>query len=93
MRIHPTIRKQQIEKFQAILKENPIYIVKNFIVADNTMKNKTKTGKYKICFVGKTRLTEIYDDNFSWRIYNFKPFDEFFDVDSVDKTILIGKHI
>lgn len=57
------------------------------------LKYKTTTGKYKIIFVGKTRLTEFFDDTFPWMVYDFKAFQAFSDIDSLDESMLIGKNV
>lgn len=92
--MHATIKQNLIEKFQPMLKETHLYAMKNFIVAENRMKYKTTNAKYKIIFIGTTRLTEIFDDSFPWHVYSFKPFEQLKSVESVDETHLtdvIGK--
>lgn len=89
-RIHATVRKLHIDKLAPILKENHLFTIKIFIVTDNTMKYKTTTEKYKLIFVARTRLTEIFDDTFPWMVYNFKPFQDFSNPDFVDVSVMIG---
>lgn len=76
-----------------MLKETHLYAMKNFIVAENRMKYKTTNAKYKIIFIGTTRLTEIFDDSFQWHVYSFKPYEELKSVESVDETHLTGNYI
>ncbi|XP_073121603.1 replication protein A 70 kDa DNA-binding subunit B-like [Henckelia pumila] len=90
-RIHATIKKQILKSVALKFKEGNLYAVKDVIVAENSMKMKTTTNKFKINFVQKTQVCEIFDETFPSFIYEFKPFAELKSEDMVDKTYLFGE--
>lgn len=72
--IHGSIRRPYIEKFTQMLNEGGLYIVSDFIVADNNFKYKTTMHKYKFHLYRKTKVYEIEDDTFPSTLHDFKPF-------------------
>ncbi|GER56404.1 replication protein A 70 kDa DNA-binding subunit [Striga asiatica] len=88
-RIHATIKKPQIGLFQNILKEGGLYAVKDFMVAESNPRYKTTPCIYKIIFVQRTRVVEIFDISFPYTMFEFKSFDQLIDAQTVDESTLI----
>ncbi|KAL6567860.1 hypothetical protein OROGR_001528 [Orobanche gracilis] len=56
--------------------EGHLYALKDFVVLENRSKFKTTTHPYKINFLRKTKIEEIFDENFPQPIYNLKSFNQ-----------------
>lgn len=82
-----------MERVKPILKEGHVFAIKNIIVAENRMKYKTTTNKYKFHFVAKTNVCEVFDDMFPSMMFGFKPISELKNTNVIDETILFGKFI
>ncbi|KZV17224.1 Replication protein A 70 kDa DNA-binding subunit [Dorcoceras hygrometricum] len=72
--IHASIKKPVLDSVRPILKEGHLFAIKNIIVAENRMKYKTTASKYKINFITKTHVCEIFDDSFPSMMFDFKSF-------------------
>ncbi|KZV25510.1 replication protein A 70 kDa DNA-binding subunit B-like [Dorcoceras hygrometricum] len=75
-RIHASVKKPVLDKVRHILKDGHLFAIKNIIVAENRMKYKTTTSKYKINFITKTHVCEIFDDSFPSIMFDFKSFND-----------------
>ncbi|KAL6552268.1 hypothetical protein OROGR_008422 [Orobanche gracilis] len=56
--------------------EGHLYALKDFVVLENRSKFKTTSHPYKINFLRKTKIEEIFDENFPQPIYNLKSFNQ-----------------
>lgn len=90
-RINATIKYGTIKKAKAIIIEGHIYAIKDVIVADNRLKYKTTSNKYKINFINKTNICEIFDEYFPKKMFEFKTFEKLQNVEAIDETELFGK--
>ncbi|GER40246.1 replication protein A 70 kDa DNA-binding subunit [Striga asiatica] len=88
-RIHATVKYEQVSTFLSVLKENMLYKIRTFIVAENKMTYKTTTAPYRIFFVPRSNISELKDDSFPTMVYDFIPFQRLAEADSVDETVLI----
>lgn len=75
-----------MKKAKPILKGH-LYAIKDVIVAVNRLKYKTTTNKYKINFINKTNICEIFDETFPWKMFEFQTFGK---LQNFDDTELFG---
>ncbi|KAH6793922.1 hypothetical protein C2S52_004399 [Perilla frutescens var. hirtella] len=84
-RIHAHIKQPFIKKNQAMLSEGSIYALKDFMLADNNLKFKTSAAEFKIRFITKTKVCEVFDDDFPNFMFSFKPFNQLIGVETIDE--------
>ncbi|KZV23276.1 hypothetical protein F511_02177 [Dorcoceras hygrometricum] len=89
-RIHASVKKPVLDRVKPILKEGHLFAIKNIIVAENRMKYKTTASKYKINFITKTHVCEIFDDSFPSMMFDFKSFTNVKNAE-IDETMLFGE--
>ncbi|KAL6551274.1 hypothetical protein OROMI_021762 [Orobanche minor] len=75
-RVHASARGHAINLFKVKPVEGHLYALKDFVVLENRSKFKTTAHPYKINFLRKTKMEEIFDEKFPETIYNLKSFNQ-----------------
>ncbi|KAL6561539.1 hypothetical protein OROMI_017140 [Orobanche minor] len=75
-RVHASARGHEMIFLKAKPVEGHLYALKDFIVLENRSKFKTTTHPYKINFLRKTKIEEIFDEKIPETIYNLKSFSQ-----------------
>ncbi|KAL6524104.1 hypothetical protein OROMI_031199 [Orobanche minor] len=75
-RVHASARGHAINFLKAKPVEGHLYALKDFVVLENRSKFKTTAHPYKINFLRKTKMEEIFDEKFPEIIYNLKSFNQ-----------------
>ncbi|KAL6524610.1 hypothetical protein OROHE_016281 [Orobanche hederae] len=73
-RVHASARGHAMNFLKAKSVEGHLYALKDFVVLKN--RSKFKTTAYKINFLRKTKMEEIFDEKFPETIYNLKSFNQ-----------------
>ncbi|KAL3616156.1 hypothetical protein CASFOL_040013 [Castilleja foliolosa] len=99
VRIHvtmkPNIYEKLTEKMEKEMQEGSVYIIKNFLVIDNTTSFRTTHHNHKLKFFGNITMS-LTDEEFPSHMYNFTPLDQLqFDnlIDEVHLADVIGRVI
>ncbi|KAL6586846.1 hypothetical protein OROMI_001834 [Orobanche minor] len=75
-RVHASARGHAMNFLKAKPVEGHLYALKDFFVLENRSKFKTTAHPYKINFLRKTKMEEIFDEKFPATIYNLKSFNQ-----------------
>ncbi|KAL6556937.1 hypothetical protein OROHE_006813 [Orobanche hederae] len=75
-RVHASARGHAMNLFKVKPVEGHLYALKDFVVLENRSKFKTTVHPYKINFLRKTKMEEIFDEKFPETIYNLKSFNQ-----------------
>ncbi|KAL3628673.1 hypothetical protein CASFOL_027719 [Castilleja foliolosa] len=79
VRIHatmkPNIYEKLTEKMEKEMQEGSVYIIKNFLVIDNTTSFRTTHHNHKLKFFRNTTMS-LTDEEFPSHMYNFTPLDQ-----------------
>ncbi|KAL6583461.1 hypothetical protein OROMI_005539 [Orobanche minor] len=75
-RVHASARGHAMNLFKVKPVEGHLYAFKDFVVLENRSKFKTTAHPYKINFLRKTKMEEIFDEKFPETIYNLKSFNQ-----------------
>ncbi|KAL6549934.1 hypothetical protein OROMI_020422 [Orobanche minor] len=86
-RVHASARGHAMNLFKVKPVEGHLYALKDFVVLENRSKFKTTAHPYKINFLRKTKMEEIFDEKFPETIYNLKSFNQL----EEDKENVIGR--
>lgn len=64
--------------------------ITDVIVADNRLKYKITSNKYKINFINKPNICEVFDESFPKKMIEFKTFEKLQNMYDIDETELFG---
>ncbi|KAL3633377.1 hypothetical protein CASFOL_022904 [Castilleja foliolosa] len=96
VRIHDTIKKLLYAKFERLLSEGELYIIKNFFVNDNKTTLKTTNHNHKLAFHRGSEMFKFKDDQFPNVMFNFTPLEQLqlhLDIDESLLRDVIGRVI
>ncbi|KAL3620551.1 hypothetical protein CASFOL_035463 [Castilleja foliolosa] len=96
VRIHVNIKALLYPKYEGLLKEGELYIIKNFFVNENTGSVRTTEHIHKLAFHRKTEMFKFKDDQFPNVMFNFTPLEQLqlhLDIDEFLLRDVIGRVI
>jgi len=88
-KIHASIRKNLISLFKDQIVEGSTYVIESFMVGSIDHSYKTTDHKYKVNFMGGTKVFKVSTPNIPAYHFNFVPFLQIVSAPQEDK--LLGK--
>jgi hypothetical protein len=88
-KIHAFIRKNLISLFKDQIDEGSTYVFESFMVGSNDHVYKTTDHKYKMNFMGGTKVFKVSSTNIPATHFKFVPFTEIVSAPREDR--LLGK--
>ncbi|RYR73635.1 hypothetical protein Ahy_A02g008073 [Arachis hypogaea] len=86
-----SIPKPLVKKWKDVIVELQMYMMKNFVVSDNTTHPKVTPDKYIFVFSHRTRVHHIEHPSFPLDAFRLKSFKELLTADKLDDFEFIGK--
>ncbi|KAL7120563.1 hypothetical protein ACP275_02G129200 [Erythranthe tilingii] len=86
-KIHASIKRNPLKKFELIVNEGNTYIFQNFMAAPSDPKFRSTRHTHKIVFISTTRVTDFLAENIPVVTFNFTDFHDI--INDWDDTWLI----
>ncbi|KAL9167002.1 hypothetical protein ABFS82_05G067700 [Erythranthe guttata] len=86
-KIHASIKRNHLKKFELIVNEGNTYIFQNFMVAPSDPRFRSTRHTHKIVFISTTRVTDFLAENIPVVTFNFTDFRDI--INNGDDTWLI----
>jgi len=90
-KIHASVRKNLISLFKDQIDEGSAYVIESFMVGSNDHSYKTTDHKYKLNFMGGTKVFRVSSVNIPAHHFNFVPFLQI--VGAAREDRLLGKKL
>lgn len=91
--IHATIRKNLIPLFKDQIDEGSVYVFEHFMVGSNDHSYKTTDHKYKLNFLGSTKVWKITPGQIPSCHFKFKPFVDILSLTKDDGLLDVIGHV
>jgi len=90
-KIHASVRKNLISLFKDQIDEGSAYVIESFMVGSNDHAYRTTDHKYKLNFMGGTKVFRVSSVNIPAHHFNFVPFLQI--VSAAREDRLLGKKL